>query len=120
MTPGITSTQQAGFAALLHCARCTRRLREHTAAGQQRGYQCTPVCRSTPIPADWLDDQVKKALAGKVSMARATDAVTAITVGDTEPAGVRVRWRNNHRITRQPDTTRRPATVFVPAGTRRT
>ncbi|GIF98780.1 hypothetical protein [Catellatospora citrea] len=110
----VTSQQLAGFAQLLFCVGCRRRMREVT-GGAARVFQCTAGCRRQPVDATWLEEQVKRALAGRVALVRAAEAVTAITVARHGPPGVGVRWRNDRWIGRQPDTSGRPTTVFAPA-----
>ncbi|GAA1378506.1 hypothetical protein [Catellatospora chokoriensis] len=114
MSTGVTSQQLAGFAPLLYCAGCRRRMRELT-GGPQRVFQCAPGCRRQPVDAVWLEEQVVRALAGRVPLVRAAEAITAITVARHGPAGVGVRYRNDRWIGRQPDMRARPTTVFVPA-----
>lgn len=71
MIQSVTAAQQAGYLPLLRCGFCRGRLLEVYVDGIRRTYQCGGGCRKQPIDAGWLDDQIHRALAGKIALHRA-------------------------------------------------
>jgi hypothetical protein len=115
MIRSVTAAQQAGYLPLLQCRFCRRRLLEVHVDGIRRTYQCGSGCRKQPIDGDWLDDQIHRALAGKIALHRAAEAIETISLGAADPTGVRVLWRRIFPTQPQPTATTRPTTVFRPA-----
>ncbi|WP_191842619.1 hypothetical protein [Catellatospora chokoriensis] len=103
---------------LVRCGLCRQRVREVHLEGGRRAHDCGNGCRRQPIDGQWLDDQIHRALAGKIALHRAAEAVEAISVGAVDPISLRVLWRQVFPAGPQPTATARPATVFLPTSRR--
>lgn len=95
----VTAEQRAGYQRILGCAWCTTPLGQRTDEGRHV-YDCRPGCRTEPIDGAWLDDQILRALAGKIRLELADTVLDAIRVASATPVGVRLVWKRAlpHRL----------------------